>query len=40
MSLKEEFEELKLIAKTIGFKNIQTGKLVRSSYHAKEMANN
>lgn len=33
-SLKE-FEELKDLAKTVGFKKYQIGPLVRSSYHAK-----
>ena len=33
-SLKE-FEEIKDLAKKIGFKNFQIGPLVRSSYHAK-----
>ena len=31
----EEFEELRNIARKIGFKNFQIGPLVRSSYHAK-----
>lgn len=30
----EEFEELKELARKIGFKNFQIGSLVRSSYHA------
>ena len=30
----EEFEDLKTLAKKIGFKNYQIGPLVRSSYHA------
>ena len=30
----EEFEELKELARKIGFKNFQIGPLVRSSYHA------
>lgn len=31
----EEFENLKVLARKIGFKNFQIGPLVRSSYHAK-----
>ena len=31
----EEFENLKTLARKIGFKNFQIGPLVRSSYHAK-----
>lgn len=31
----EEFENLKVLAHKIGFKNFQIGPLVRSSYHAK-----
>ena len=31
----EEFEDLKELARKIGFKNFQIGPLVRSSYHAK-----
>ena len=31
----EEYEDLKKLAKKIGFKNYQIGPLVRSSYHAK-----
>lgn len=31
----EEFENLKALARKIGFKNFQIGPLVRSSYHAK-----
>ena len=34
----EEFEDLKTIAKEIGFKNFQIGPLVRSSYRAAEIA--
>ena len=30
----EEFEDLKMLAKKIGFKNYQIGPLVRSSYQA------
>lgn len=33
----EEFEELKTIAKEVGFKNFQIGPLVRSSYKAAEI---
>ena len=36
----EEFEELKIIAKEIGFKNFQIGPLVRSSYKAAEIGEN
>ena len=32
----EEFEDLKALARKVGFKNFQIGPLVRSSYHAKE----
>jgi len=34
----EEFEELKLLAKKVGFKKYQIGPLVRSSYNAKKFA--
>ena len=33
----EEFEEIKKLAKKVGFKNFQIGPLVRSSYMAKEL---
>lgn len=36
----EEFEELKIIAREIGFKNFQIGPLVRSSYKAAEIGEN
>lgn len=36
----EEFEELKTLAKKIGFKNYQIGPLVRSSYNAAEITCN
>ena len=32
----EEFEDLKALARKVGFRNFQIGPLVRSSYHAKE----
>jgi len=34
----EEFDELGGIAKTMGFKKVASGPLVRSSYHARDMA--
>jgi lipoic acid synthetase len=34
----EEFEELRLIAKSMGFKKVASGPFVRSSYHARDMA--
>ncbi|MFO0942467.1 MAG: lipoyl synthase [Pirellulales bacterium] len=34
----EEFEELGKIARTMGFTKVASGPFVRSSYHAKEMA--
>jgi lipoic acid synthetase len=34
----EEFEELGRLARRMGFKNVASGPLVRSSYHAREMA--
>lgn len=34
----EEFEQLKALAKKVGFKNYQIGPLVRSSYNAEETA--
>lgn len=36
----EEFEDLKNLAKKVGFKNYQIGPLVRSSYHAMSSFNN
>lgn len=33
----EEFEELKILAREVGFKNFQIGPLVRSSYRAAEI---
>lgn len=36
----EEFEDLKNLARKIGFKNYQIGPLVRSSYHAMSSFNN
>ena len=32
----EEFEELRVIGETLGFKHVASGPLVRSSYHADE----
>lgn len=37
---KEEFEELKEIGYKVGFKEVYSGQLVRSSYHADEVFNN
>jgi lipoic acid synthetase len=34
----EEFDELRLIAKSMGFAKVASGPFVRSSYHAREMA--
>ena len=34
----EEFEELGSVARSMGFKQVASGPLVRSSYHAREMA--
>jgi lipoic acid synthetase len=34
----EEFEELRLIAKSMGFRKVASGPFVRSSYHARDMA--
>jgi lipoyl synthase len=34
----EEFEELGVIAKNMGFEKVASGPFVRSSYHAREMA--
>ena len=36
----EEFEELKKLAREVGFKNFQIGPLVRSSYKAAEVGRN
>ena len=33
----EEFDEIGVIARGIGFKKVASGPLVRSSYHAREM---
>ena len=33
----EEFEELGAVARSMGFKKVASGPLVRSSYHAREM---
>lgn len=37
---KEEFEELKEIGYKVDFKEVYSGQLVRSSYHADEVFNN
>jgi len=34
----EEFEELGAIARSLGFRKVASGPLVRSSYHARDMA--
>ena len=34
----EEFDELQVIAKSMGFKKVASGPFVRSSYHARDMA--
>ena len=34
----EEFAELGRLAKSLGFKQVASGPYVRSSYHAREMA--
>jgi lipoic acid synthetase len=34
----EEFEELALHARAMGFRQVASGPFVRSSYHAREMA--
>ncbi len=34
----EEFDELALLARSLGFKKVASGPFVRSSYHADEMA--
>jgi lipoic acid synthetase len=34
----EEFVELGELARSIGFKKVASGPLVRSSYHARDMA--
>ncbi len=36
----EEFDELAVIAKQLGFSQVASGPFVRSSYHAREMAEN
>lgn len=36
----EEFEELRVIGEAMGFKNVASGPMVRSSYHADEQAHN
>jgi lipoic acid synthetase len=30
----EEFEDLKVVARRMGFRHVESGPLVRSSYHA------
>jgi lipoyl synthase len=30
----EEFEDLKLVARGMGFRHVESGPMVRSSYHA------
>ena len=34
----EEFDELRSVAKSMGFAKVASGPFVRSSYHAREMA--
>jgi lipoic acid synthetase len=34
----EEFDELAVLARSLGFQQVASGPLVRSSYHAREMA--
>ena len=34
----EEFEELKIAGMEMGFRHVESGPLVRSSYHAREQA--
>jgi lipoic acid synthetase len=34
----EEFDELRQIAKSMGFRKVASGPFVRSSYHARDMA--
>jgi lipoic acid synthetase len=34
----EEFDELGTLARRLGFRKVASGPLVRSSYHAREMA--
>jgi lipoic acid synthetase len=34
----EEFDELGRAARRLGFKNVASGPFVRSSYHARDMA--
>jgi lipoic acid synthetase len=36
----EEFAELGQIARQMGFRQVRSGPLVRSSYHAAEMVEN
>lgn len=36
----DEFEELKMIGENMGFAHVESGPLVRSSYHAKEQIQN
>ena len=36
----EEFETLGALARSMGFKQVASGPLVRSSYHARDMAEN
>lgn len=36
----EEFEELRVIGEKMGFKNVASGPMVRSSYHADQQAHN
>jgi lipoic acid synthetase len=35
----EEFDELGALARRMGFRRVASGPLVRSSYHARDMAN-
>ncbi len=37
--LPEEFDQLKAIAEELGFSNVASGPMVRSSYHADQLAN-
>jgi lipoic acid synthetase len=36
----DEFAELKIAGERMGFKHVESGPLVRSSYHAKDQINN
>ena len=36
----DEFAELKIVGERMGFKHVESGPLVRSSYHAKDQINN